>query len=126
MADSEHVRAVQHLKPAFDVEFFLFQRRLEARMADAKSEVMTVLQRVKFEELKAQGDQLCLKAREIQTEFWAEIQKPIPSMFRLASLGMNVERTIASCEESFTAQLAMNPHSVHVLRRYAQFQFEVC
>ena len=118
--------AAQRMKPAFDVSFFLFQRRMQAKAVDARSEVMSVLQRVKFEELRDDGEKLCLKAREMQTEFWTEVLKPVPSMSRMNSVGCKIEECIVKCEQCFRMQLQMNPNSIQTIRRYAQFLLEVC
>jgi hypothetical protein len=46
--------------------FFLYQRRQQLRDAEANSSAMSVLSRVRFEELKAQGDELCLRVKHSQ------------------------------------------------------------
>ena len=48
------------------VLFFLFELRQQIRDLEANSSAMSVLSRVRFEELKATGDALCLRAKHNQ------------------------------------------------------------
>ena len=57
---------VQRKRPMFDFEYFVFERRMQIRANEASSASISILSRVKFEELKALGDQLGLLAREKQ------------------------------------------------------------
>jgi hypothetical protein len=57
---------IQAKKPPIDVMFFLYQRRQQLRDAEANSSAMSILSRVRFEELKALGDELCLRVKHSQ------------------------------------------------------------
>jgi hypothetical protein len=57
---------LQAKKPPIDVVFFIYQRRQQLREAEANSSAMSVLARVRFEELKALGDELCLRVKYSQ------------------------------------------------------------
>ena len=67
-----------------------------------------------------------LAAREHQAEFWAELCMHAPSLKRLDTIGLSIERAMSSAEASFKRLLRLNPNSVPVMRRYAQFLAEVC
>lgn len=57
---------VQNMKPAFDLEYFLFERRNQDNGNTHNSIAQSVLARVQLEELKFTADTLMLKAREYQ------------------------------------------------------------
>jgi hypothetical protein len=66
-----------------------------------------------------------LAAREHQAEFWAELSIRSPSLARLDAIGLCIERAMSGAEASFKRLLRLNPNSVPVMRRYAQFLAEV-
>lgn len=56
----------QNMKPAFDLEYFLFERRNHDNGNTHNTVAQSVLARVQLEELKFTADTLMLKAREFQ------------------------------------------------------------
>ena len=58
-------------------------------------------------------------------EFWAEIQKPSPSVSRLVDIGTIIDMYATQCEALFVQQLTISPNSIQTIRRYAEFLLEV-
>jgi hypothetical protein len=66
-----------------------------------------------------------LSAREYQAEFWAELALKSPSLARLDTIGLSIEKAMSGADAGFKRLLQLNPNSVPVMRRYAQFLAEV-
>jgi hypothetical protein len=93
-------------------------------MRDQNS-LSVALMRVRYEELRMECDELCVKARETQVEFWTEMAKPQPLLTRLHAVGTALEALAAQVESCYQRQLAVSPNSIQTLRRYAAFLSEV-
>ncbi len=61
----------------------------------------------------------------MQAEFWKEMSHHQPSLTRLDSIGQEYDTCIKKSELCFTQMFRLNPQSVTVMRKYAQFLIEV-
>lgn len=75
--------------------------------------------------LYIRGPWQVLSAREYQAEFWAELALKSPSLARLDTIGLSIEKAMSGADAGFKRLLQLNPNSVPVMRRYAQFLAEV-
>lgn len=58
-------------------------------------------------------------------EFWQELCQGYPSLSRLDSIGIDYEKSVKRAERGFVTVLQLDPRSVPVMRKYAQFLLEV-
>jgi hypothetical protein len=116
----------QAKEPALDIQYYIFERRLQIYEADAASTTSSVLARIKLEGLRSEVDRLMVQCYRRQGDFWTELTKLRPSLPALTSVGSEVEASLAKCEELFQKMLALSPHSVAVLRTYGIFLSELC
>lgn len=68
---------------------------------------------------------LLFLSRDWQAEFWKEMSHHQPSLARLDTIGLEYDECIKKSEQCFALMLRLNPQSVSVMRRYAQFLLEV-
>jgi hypothetical protein len=121
-----HLSSAEACQPAFDCEYFLFERRTRMRMAESKASVsMSALSRAKFDDITATRDEMCVMARQHMIEFWLELLKQSASQHRLHKLALQIDSCRATCEECFRKQIAMAPNSTPLLKRFATFCAEV-
>jgi hypothetical protein len=117
---------LQAKEPALDIQYYIFERRLQIHEADSASTTSSVLARIKVESLRAEADHLMVHCYRRQADFWSELTKLRPSLPVLTSAGSDLEASLAKCEDLFQKMLALSPHSVVVLRMYGRFLNELC
>lgn len=144
-----HLSAAEAKNPAFDVSFWLYQRRRQINQ-DSKQggnvAAMSVVTRIKFERARSTSEKCFIVATEkqvralyamqlvcegftvcecIQAAFWMELMKPKPSLVHLDETGRALELSISTAVKCFDELLEMAP-SATIMRKYAEFLTEVC
>jgi hypothetical protein len=114
---------------ALDVACFVAQRKSDiSRGMESRSDsrrAMSVAMRVKYESLRAECDRHLLKTKELRAAFWSELCTRSPSLFRLDSVGVQLQSSIRSAEQAFERLLALNPSSSTTRTLYSEFLMDV-
>jgi hypothetical protein len=90
-----------------------------------QARVMSVSARVRFENIRTQCEEHMLRSAEVLSLFWTELSGSSPSLSRLSSLGLGLQRSSTAAIAAFDRMLRLNPSSSTIMYRYAEFLNEV-
>lgn len=124
-----HLRAAEAKSDtmALDIRFFCWERmRIIDQEEAANNSVRTsVIRRLQFDRLAVESENLCMRARQLISEFWAESCERNPDMARMSTVGTGIIVAIRQGDNVFRQLMELAPQSAAVMRSYADFLLEI-